>query len=203
MTNGIEQMSLEISELNEIQLCKAAKLGDSEAVELLVSHYSRLVKSCVRSYAFGIAESDDLTQEGMLGLWKAVLTFDESKGVPFEAYAHVCIERKIYSAVRAIYAQKHEPLNNAVSLEKPLFDSNAESGTSVDSDPEALVICMEEQAERIAKLKNLLSAFESHVLSLYLDGFSYDEIASKLGKPVKSIDNAIQRIKRKSASVSF
>ena len=198
-------MSLEISKLNETQLCKAAKSGDSEAVELLVSHYSRLVKSCVRSYAFGSAESDDLTQEGMLGLWKAVLTFDELKGVPFEAYARVCIERKIYSAVRAVYAQKHEPLNNAISLEKPLFDSNAEShtGTSVVSDPEAFVIGMEEHNERINRLKNLLSAFESQVLSLYLGGLSYDEIASKLGKPVKSVDNAIQRIKRKSANVSF
>lgn len=205
MTNGIEQMNLDFSKLNQTQLCDEAKAGNSEAVEMLVAKYSRLVKSSVRSYSFGLAETDDLTQEGMLGLWKAVLTYDTSKDIPFEAYAHICIERKICSAVRAAYAQKHEPLNTAISLEKPLFESNAQShtSTSVNSDPEALVISMEEHYERLNRLKSLLSAFESQVLSLYLDGLSYQEIAKTLKKPVKAVDNAIQRIKRKSACVSF
>lgn len=148
-------MSLEIVNLNEVQLCTAAKLGDSEAVEKIVSKYSRLVKSCVRKYSFSGLESDDLTQEGMLGLWKAVLSYDSTKSVPFEAFARVCIERKIFSAIRSAMAQKHEPLNNAVLLEKPLFESNTKSHADKSAfyDPEAFVIGMEEQKERIKMLK--------------------------------------------------
>lgn len=198
-------MGLEIGKMNESELCKAAKAGSSEAVEELVSRYAKLVKSCVRPYYIGSAEGEDLIQEGMLGLWRAVLSFDEGRGVPFEAYARTCIDRRIVSAVRAARAHKHEPLNQSLPLDKPLFEENAESHprTSAASDPEALVIGMEEQAERLRRLQALLSVFERQVLSLYLDGLSYDEIAARVHKPRKSVDNAIQRIRRKSVSVNF
>lgn len=198
-------MGLEIGKMNENELCEAAKAGDSEAVETLVSRYSRLVKTCARVYFMAGAEGEDLIQEGMLGLWRAVLTFDAARGVPFEAYARTCIVRRIYSAVRGARALKHEPLNTSLSLAKPLFEDNAESHprtSAAFSDPEALVIGMEEQAERLRRLRDLLSVFEAQVLSLYLDGYSYDEIALRLQKPRKSVDNAIQRIRRKSASVN-
>ncbi len=198
-------MGLDNGEMKESELYKAARAGSSEAVEQLVSHYSKLVKTCVRPYFIASAEGEDLIQEGMLGLWRAVLSFDEARGVPFEAYARTCINRRIVSAVRAAHAHKHEPLRTSLPLDKPLFEDNAESHqrTSAASDPEALVIGMEEQAERLRRLKELLSVFEKQVLSLYLDGLSYDEIAERVHKPRKSVDNAIQRIRRKSASVSF
>ncbi|MBP3312520.1 MAG: sigma-70 family RNA polymerase sigma factor [Butyricicoccus sp.] len=198
-------MGLEIGKMNENELCAAAKAGDSDAVEVLVSRYSRLVKTCARAYYLAGAEGDDLIQEGMLGLWRAVISFDPDRGVPFEAYAHTCISRRIYSAVRDARALKHEPLNTSLSLEKPLFEDNAEShsGNAAVSDPEALVISMEEQSERLRRLRELLSVFEAQVLSLYLEGFSYDEIAARLKKSRKSVDNAIQRIRRKSASVNL
>ena len=192
-------MELENGKMNETELCAAAKAGDSNAVEALVGRYSRLVKTCARAYYLAGAEGDDLIQEGMLGLWRAVISFDPMRGVPFEAYAHTCISRRIYSAVRDARALKHEPLNQSISLEKPLFEDNAEShpGNAAVSDPESLVIGMEEQAERLRRLRELLSVFEAQVLSLYLGGLSYDEIADRLKKPRKSVDNAIQRIKKK------
>lgn len=199
-------MGLEIGKLNESELCEAAKAGDSEAVECLVGRYSKLVKACARPYYIASAEPEDLMQEGMLGLWRAVLSYDSTRGVPFSAYAKACIDRRICSAMRAAYAQKHEPLNTSVPLEKPLFEDSAESHprtSAIASDPEALVIGMEEQAERLRRLRDLLSVFESQVLSLYLEGLSYDEIAERVHKPRKSVDNAIQRIRRKSACVSF
>lgn len=203
MTSGTERMGLEIGNMNENELCAAAKAGDSDAVEALVGRYSRLVKTCARAYYLAGAEGEDLIQEGMLGLWRAVITFDPNRGVPFEAYAHTCISRRIYSAVRDARALKHEPLNTSLSLEKPLFEDNAEShsGSAAASNPETLLISMEEQAERLGRLRELLSVFEAQVLSLYLDGFSYDEIAARLSRSRKSVDNAIQRIRHKSASV--
>lgn len=196
-------MGLDTGKMNETELCAAAKAGDSQAVEFLVSRYAKLVKTCARAYFIAGAESDDLIQEGMLGLWRAVVTFDPARGVPFEAYARTCISRRIYSAVRGAAALKHEPLNQSLPFEKPLFEDNAESHHSPPalSDPEALVISMEEQAERLHRLRDLLSVFEAQVLSLYLDGFSYDEIAVRLHRPRKSVDNAMQRIRRKSASI--
>ncbi len=196
-------MGLDTGKMNETELCAAAKTGDSQAVEILVSRYAKLVKTCARAYFIAGAESEDLIQEGMLGLWRAVVTFDPARGVPFEAYARTCISRRIYSAVRDGAAMKHEPLNQSLPFEKPLFEDNAEShhSTPVLSDPEALVISMEEQAERLHRLRDLLSVFEAQVLSLYLNGFSYDEIAVRLHKPRKSVDNAMQRIRRKSASI--
>lgn len=196
-------MGLETGKINESELCKAAKAGDSAAVEELVGRYAKLVRSCVRPYFIARAESEDLFQEGMLGLWKAVLSFDSTRGAPFAAYARLCIERQIISAVRAASAHKHEPLNSSLPLEKPLFtgDGTPQPQAPTLSDPEELVIGMEEQAERLRRLQALLSAFEKQVLSLYLGGFSYEEIAQKTNRPRKSVDNAIQRIRRKSVQI--
>ncbi|MCB6366909.1 sigma-70 family RNA polymerase sigma factor [Intestinibacillus massiliensis] len=189
----------------EALLCKAASLGDNDAMEQLVHRYSRLVKTCARPYFLAGADGEDLIQEGMVGLLRAIREYDASKSVPFEAFARLCITRRLYSAVRAAASHKHEMLNHSISIEKPLFDDNAEPRPQVAepiSDPESLVIGMEEHRERLKQLLGSLSIFEAKVLRLYLDGYSYEEMAGRLDKPIKSVDNAIQRIRRKSAAIN-
>ena len=140
----------------------------------------------------------------MLGLLNAVREYDESKGTPFGAFARLCITRKIYSAVKAAASLKHDPLNQSMSIDRPLFEDLAESRTRVtapNGDPESLVIGNEEREERKKKLYSLLSEFEAQVLTLFLDGLSYEEMSEALHKPIKSVDNAVQRIKRKSAAI--
>lgn len=190
---------------SDAALCVASRQGDSRAIEQIVHRYSRMVKTCARPYFLDGADGEDLIQEGMIGLLSAVQSFDINRNVPFAAYARLCITRKIFSAVRAASAQKHELLNRSISIEKPLFDDNAEPRPQVTeptSDPESLVIGMEEQKERLEQLLGLLSVFEAKVLKLFLDGLSYEEMARFLGKPLKSVDNAIQRIRRKSATIN-
>lgn len=191
--------------MSDVELCVAAQTGDMRATEQLVHRYSRLVKTCARPCFLEGADAEDLIQEGMVGLLAAVHHYDPQRGIPFEAYARLCITRKIYSAVRAASALKHVPLSASISIEKPLFEDNAEPRPQVTeptSDPESLVIGMEEQKERIERLLGLLSVFEAKVLNLFLKGLSYEEMAQTLGKPVKSVDNAIQRIRRKSAEIN-
>ncbi|WP_283675192.1 sigma-70 family RNA polymerase sigma factor [Butyricicoccus sp. Marseille-Q5471] len=185
-------------------LCTAAQQGDGQAAETLVKRYSRLVKTCARPFFLMGADEEDLLQEGMLGLLKAVREFDAGNGTPFEAFARLCVTRRIYSAVRAAAAFKHDPLNRSMSIDRPLFEDLAESHTRVAApicDPESLVIGNEERAELVRRLYSVLSEFEAKVLTLFLDGLSYEQMAETLHKPIKSVDNAIQRIKRKSATV--
>ncbi|MCD8356121.1 MAG: sigma-70 family RNA polymerase sigma factor [Clostridia bacterium] len=183
------------------QLCTMAQQGDRAAEELLAVRYFSVVKACSRPYFLAGGDGEDLIQEGMLGLLKAVRAYEVGRNVPFEAFARMCITRRVYSAVSAASAAKHEPLNHSESIAKtPLFDENSKA-VHVVSDPVNLVIDMEEYRERHQKLEASLSAFESRVLALYLDGCSYEEMAAEVGKPVKSVDNAIQRIRRKAAAL--
>ena len=202
MTNDDEMIPL--SELSDEALCRFAQQGSGQAAEDLVKRYTRLVKTCARPYFLVGADAEDLLQEGMLGLMKAIREFDERKGAPFGAFAKLCVTRKIFSAVRAAAALKHDPLNHSMSIDRPLFEDLAESHTRVtapSSDPESLVIGNEEREELIKRLYSLLSEFEAKVLTLFLDGLSYEEMSETLHKPIKSVDNAIQRIKRKSAAI--
>jgi len=190
---------------NDAALCRKSRDGDGMASEILVKRYSRLVKTCARPYFLMGADAEDLLQEGMLGLMQAIRDYDEKRGTPFSAYARVCVTRKVYSAVRSALAHKHDPLNHFVPYDLSLFDDLAEphiQSAASSSDPEALVIGNEERKELINRLYRLLSEFEAKVLSLYLEGYSYEEMSRRLGKSVKSVDNAIQRIKRKSAAVN-
>ncbi len=205
MMNGYEIAAGALPERTEEELLEAMRAGEREAGDLLVRRCFRLVKSCARPYFLAGADSDDLIQEGMLGLLNAVHEFEPARGVPFSQYARVCISRAVISAVRSSLASKHSVLNDAVPLEKPLFEDIAQSSTRVSgpaADPEALVIGMEARDELLTQLGRLLSDFEGKVLSLFLDGYSYEEMAAKLGRPVKSVDNAVQRIRRKSAQLS-
>ncbi|MGI6181188.1 MAG: sigma-70 family RNA polymerase sigma factor [Agathobaculum sp.] len=202
MRNGNEKRP--VCTPSDEQLCLLAQLGDGDAAEVLVKRYARLVKTCARPYFLLGADTEDLLQEGMLGLMKAVREFDQTRGAPFQAFARLCVTRRIYSAVRAAASSRHAPLNQSLSIDRPLFEDLAESRTRVTapmSDPETLVIGNEEREELIKQLYALLSEFEAKVLSLFLDGVSYEEMSETLHKPIKSVDNAIQRIKRKSAAI--
>jgi RNA polymerase sporulation-specific sigma factor len=193
------------SNQSEETLCAKAQGGDRAAEEILAVRCFHLVKSCARPYFLIGADSEDLIQEGMLGLLKAIRSFDVTHGVPFEAYARTCITSRIYSAVRSAAADKHKPLNTSESIsQKPLVDdSHGLSAPLSVSDPALLLISNEEQQERLQQLKEQLSSFEKKVLTLFLDGLSYPDMAEQLGKPVKSVDNAVQRIRRKAKAAAF
>lgn len=182
------------------KLCQLVQDGDREAEERLVVRYFGVVKSCSRPFFLAGGDGEDLIQEGMLGLIKAMRAYDPKYGTPFQSFARMCITRRIYSAISAAAATKHEPLNRSESIaDTPLDHDHA--GAVQTPDPVSLIIGMEEHQERRQLLSNRLSAFENKVLSLYLEGDSYEEVAAAVGKPVKSVDNAIQRIRRKAAEV--
>jgi RNA polymerase sporulation-specific sigma factor len=180
-----------------------ARAGDTEALEFLINKYRNFVRAKARSYFLIGADREDIIQEGMIGLYKAVRDFRSEKLSSFRAFAELCVQRQIITAIKTATRQKHIPLNSYVSLNKPIYDEDSDrtlldviSGTKV-SDPEELVIHREEFGDIEEKMGQLLSELEWRVLVSYLDGKSYQEIADELGRHVKSIDNALQRVKRK------
>ena len=177
-----------------------ASSGDAAAEEELISKYSRLVKICSRPFFLVGGDSEDLIQEGMLGLLSAVRHYDCEKGVKFKTYAEFCIRRRLYSAIKSASRYKHIPLNDSVSLESPELDESITQGLFFLRDPEEFVIARERVNELTDCLNGSLSCFESTVLGLYLEGMSYEEMAAGLGKPVKSVDNAVQRIRKKACT---
>lgn len=191
-------------ECSDEVLCSLAAHGDRVAEEILVARYNRLVRICARPFFLAGGDSEDLIQEGMIGLVSAIRGFQTGREAKFRTYAEVCVKNRIRSAARAASRNKHSPLNQAVSLGTPLPDQASEGcgsdelRQSVES-PEDLLIGREEWEARMASMLERLSRFERMVLDLYLDGFSYSEIAQRLDKPAKSVDNAVQRIRRKAA----
>ena len=183
------------------ELAQRAAEGDTEAEEVLVSGYARLVRACSRPYFLAGGDSEDLMQEGMLGLLSAVRTFDPGKGVKFSTYAEFCVKRRIYSAIRSASGNKHTPLNSYISLESPQLDESNTPNAYFLRDPEDFVIARESAGEVERLLFGALSRFESGVLELYLEGMSYKEMAAGMGKSNKSIDNAVQRIRKKLAQI--
>lgn len=183
-------------------LCALAASGDRVAEECLAARYSRVVRVCARPYFLAGGDSEDLIQEGMIGLLSAIRGYEPGKETSFRTYAEVCIRNRLRSAIKAAARDKHTPLNQSVSLGTPLFDGNPESyGTDHQrvENPEDVVIDREERQNRMDALLGRLSGFEKTVIGLYLDGLSYGEIAAQVGKPLKSVDNAVQRIRRKVA----
>jgi RNA polymerase sporulation-specific sigma factor len=177
--------------------------GDSEALDYLIHKYRNFVRAKSRSYFLIGADKEDIVQEGMIGLYKAIRDFREDKLTSFKAFAELCITRQIITAIKTATRQKHIPLNSYVSLDKPIYDEESDrtlmdvlSGTKV-LDPEELIINQEEFDHIEVKMTELLSDLERKVLALYLDGQSYQEISEELNRHVKSIDNALQRVKRK------
>lgn len=179
------------------------RLGDGEALEFLINKYRNFVRAKARSYFLIGAEREDIVQEGMIGLYKAIRDFKGDKLASFKAFAELCITRQIITAIKTATRQKHIPLNSYVSLDKPIYDEDSDRtlldvicGSRV-CDPEEMIINQEEFYGLEDKMSEILSDLERKVLMLYLDGRSYQEIAVDLDRHVKSIDNALQRVKRK------
>lgn len=191
-----------LSDLSDDELVKSAKKGDDAAIEALVDRYKTHISLKTKTYFMRGADKEDIMQEGMIGLIKAIRDYDADRQSSFKSFAELCIRRQIITAVKAATRQKHIPLNSSVSLnsssdgdeERPpldLIDSNTRFN------PEEYII-MRENLEKIdEQILKLLSKFEKNVLKSYLTGKSYQEISTLLDRPVKSIDNALQRIKRK------
>jgi len=180
-----------------------AREGDDGALEYLINKYKNFVRAKARSYFLIGADREDIIQEGMIGLYKAIRDFRMDKLSSFRAFAELCITRQIITAIKTATRQKHIPLNSYVSLNKPIYDEDSDrtlldviSGTKI-TDPEELIISREEFDDIEEKMGEILSSLEWKVLMSYLEGKSYQEIAEDLKRHVKSIDNALQRVKRK------
>ncbi len=181
------------------ELCTQAARGDPGAESELVCRYGRLVRACARPLFLAGGDGEDLIQEGMLGLLTAIRSFDSGRDASFRTYAEICIRSRLLTAIRAAQGGKHAPLNHSVSFEPPLFDgTNAHLFSSAES-PEDVIIGREELKERLDALKGQLSELEAQILPPYLSGLSCGEIARRVGRSKKSVDNAIQRIRRKVA----
>ena len=184
------------------ELCVLTAQGNRTAEETLVVRYNRLVRALVRPLFLAGGDSEDLLQEGFLGLLDAIRTYRTDKEASFHTFAEVCVRNRVLTAVRAASSGKHSPLNHYVSLDTPLFDGTTDCiSFSTDcrqqQSPEEELLAREALQERMKTLRQELSGFESKVLSHYLDGLSYGEIAQATNQSAKSVDNAVQRIKRK------
>ncbi len=189
-------------DLTDDALCALAHQGDRDAEETLVTRYNRVVRQLARPYFLAGGDSDDLVQEGMIGLIYGVREYDAGKSASFRTYAETCIRNRLYSAVRTAARDKHTPLNQSVPLEIPFFDSHTTSlGAPLPSqaNPEDLIIGREGVQDILRDVQKQLSEFEAKILGLYLDGLTTREMAEAVSRSPKSVDNAVQRIRRKVA----
>lgn len=202
MTADINSAALFCNMLDE-EVIILAKQDDIMALEYLICKYENFVKAKAKSYFLIGADREDIYQEGMIGLFKAIRDFKADKLSSFKAFAELCVTRQIITAIKTATRQKHIPLNTYVSLNKPIYDEESDR-TLLDilseakvSDPEELIINREELKNMHTEIGGVLSNLEMEVLMSYLDGKSYQEIACDLDRHAKSIDNALQRVKRK------
>jgi len=197
------EASTTYTEMIDEEVVDSAKLGDDRASEFLINKYRNFVRVKAKSYFLIGADREDIIQEGMIGLYKAIRDFRKDKLSSFRAFAELCITRQIITAIKTATRQKHIPLNSYISLNKPIYDEDSDR-TLLDvissikvSDPEELFINQESSATIRARIRKNLSDLEHRVLNAYLEGKSYQEMANELNRHVKSIDNALQRVKRK------
>lgn len=191
-------------DLTDEEICKLAQEQDDHlAVDYLVDKYKNFVRAKARSYFLIGADKEDIIQEGMIGLYKATRDFKGDRLASFKAFAELCVTRQIITAIKTATRQKHIPLNSYISLNKPIYADETER-TLMDvliegqgTDPEELFINREEFSDIEEKMGSILSDLEGKVLMGYLDGKSYNEIAAEYHRCIKSIDNALQRVKRK------
>ncbi len=191
------------NQLSDDELIKHIHLGDREAEEKLIKRYKNFVLAKSRSYFLVGADREDIVQEGMIGLYKAIRDYKIERLASFRAFAELCITRQIITAIKAATRQKHQPLNSYISLNKPIYDEESDR-TLLDVlkggklyNPESLFISRETYELIENKINEMLSELEFDVLQEYLKGKSYQDIADTLDKHVKSVDNALQRVKRK------
>jgi len=196
MANVNEAKYTELESLPDEELCLLSRQGNRMAEEILVSRHHRLVRSCARPYFLAGGDSEDLLQEGMFGLIKAMREYDEQRDASFHTFAGTCIRNRLYSVLKAASSGKHIPLNQSVPLNPSFFDANP---SFAQVDPEVLLIDREKAAGLLQRAREQLSEFEVKILGYYLDGLTCREIAETVGKSTKSVDNAVQRIRRKVA----
>lgn len=197
------QVVQHFDEFSDEELVEQVHLGNTNALDYLITKYRLFVKVKARSYFLIGADKEDIVQEGMIGLYKAIRDFKGEKLASFRAFAELCITRQIITAIKTATRQKHIPLNSYVSLDKPIYDEDSERTlmdvitSPLTDNPEHLMINREEYSRLEGQMSEVLSELEQQVLVLYLEGRSYNEISSLLKRSTKSIDNALQRIKRK------
>lgn len=199
-------MTENYSLFNDEKLAELAQAGDETAEEVLINRYKELVKSRARMYFIAGADAEDVIQEGMIGLFKAVRDYCSDRDTLFRTFAAVCINRQIITAIKTAKRMKHGPLNNSISLNRPLEESGGEKDVIENilaapvSNPEEMILIQDTIDEITSAMSQILSKFELQVWQLYISGQNYTDIAEKTGKSPKSIDNALQRIKRKIAA---
>lgn len=201
-TETVGRNGLDYSKLEDNEMIERIHMHDDDAMEYLLKKYGYLVKREVRTVYLIGAETDDLSQEGMIGLFKAIRDYDPDREASFATFAAICVRRQIQNAITNSNRKKHGPLNSYVSLYM-----NAEQDDRLmleeclteprQADPERMVIAREQQQDRAKRIKQELSKLEQQVLTLYLQGLSYETIAERLGRTEKAVDNALQRIRGK------
>ena len=194
-------MAVNYSALSDDELVGLFRSGDGVAGSELAVRYRPLVKRCTRPYFLVGGDSEDLIQEGMIGLVSSIQSYQPGGCALFRSYAELCVKRRILSAIKAAARFKHMPLNYRLSLEDIYSDDGEALARMADErynlSPEELIIEQEKKTNLYALCRKILSPLEKKVLAFYLEGLSYEEIAGRCGKPVKSVDSALQRIKRK------
>ena len=199
---------IDYDKMTDDELIKLAKNEDKSALEILIERYKETVNMKVSKYYINGAEKEDIIQEGLIGLFKAVKSFNPEKDNSFKSFANMCIERQVITAIKGSNRQKHMPLNSYVSLNNPTFEN--ENGEIENPLIDVLdantvedpldTITKNEYIKHVEKtIDESLSTFEKQVLNKYIEGKSYVQIAESLNSPVKSVDNAIQRIRKKTA----
>ena len=197
----LDQIALE--HLTDEEIVELAQYGNVEALEFLINKYKNFVRAKARTYFLIGADREDIIQEGMIGLYKAIRDYRYDRQASFRAFAEICVTRQIITAIKTATRQKHIPLNSYVSLNKPVFDEESERTlgevvtTEAEGNPEDLFINQENLMDIESTMHRILSPLEQEVVNLYLEGKSYVEIAEQLNRHVKSVDNALQRVKRK------
>ncbi len=200
---AVKRDQLVLAEMTDEDILEMAQEGNQEAIEYLFEKYKNFVRAKARSYFLIGADKEDIIQEGMIGLFKAIRDYKLDKLTSFRAFAELCITRQIITAIKTATRQKHIPLNSYISLNKPIYDEESDRtlidilSTSKLTNPEEIIISREEFVFIEKKMGEILSSLEWKVLMSYLEGKSYQEIAVELKRHVKSIDNALQRVKRK------
>ena len=185
------------------QIVKLAQDANGAALEYLLNKYKNFVRTKARSYFLIGADHEDIVQEGMIGLYKAIRDYKAEKLSSFRAFAELCVTRQIITAIKTATRQKHIPLNSYISLNKPIYEEDSDR-TLLDviteesmSNPEEMIIDREDLSMIEGRIGQMLSDLEKDVLVRYMEGKSYVEIAGEMNRHVKSIDNALQRVKRK------
>jgi len=202
-TVDVDDGVVNFTALSDEDIITIIHAGNMDALDYLITKYKSFVRLKGRSYFIIGGDREDIIQEGMIGLYKAIRDFKADRLSSFKGFAELCITRQIITAIKTATRQKHIPLNTSISLDKPVFTEDSErtlldmiSGPALD-DPEDLIIHREDFTHMETEMNKVLSSLEKKVLALYLEGQSYQEISDELNRQVKSVDNALQRIKRK------